>query len=471
MSKIHTINVPKLATKQLKLQRCKVGRKLVLSTNWLPLFNFDASSKVVEELIEENKGLRVRLANASDSKQKKVYTREYKSRRNNPLETMLDIRSQTLLDKAFLKNTVKVHVVFTQGEILITPITNKQLEALERFKDSDEKLSTFLACSSGVDGKCLENDGFKIETLLEYRPHEKRDKLKDFSETGALNALANISPNYLINEDIMNIDLDKIAALTQNSTNIFFHASLQCDDFSNAKAKSLKECSLDDTSSSLDMALDVLNIIAKFNFPVVLIENVPQFSSSDIGKMTRVRLNRLGYKVYDGIYDARDYGGKTSRKRNYLVASLLPVPFISPAQTPRNSKPIWDEIIEPFIKAGILREVSHSKSIQDGIKCGRARVINRESIWCPTILKSQDRMAKDSVIIVDEIRGAIYFPNEELILKLMGTSKAFNLEVCSKSIASEIVGQSVDIPLHSALLKRVKEHILNADIILNGRLF
>jgi DNA (cytosine-5)-methyltransferase 1 len=220
------------------------------------------------------------------------------------------------------------------------------------------------------------------------------------------------------------------------------------------------------------MALDILNIVSKFMFPTLLIENVPQFSTvSDIGKMTRVRLKRLGYRVYDGIYDARDYGGITSRKRSYLIATLLPAPLTLPIKTPRNDIPIWEEYIEPLIKEGKLREVSHSKSIQDGIKCGRARVINRESISSPTVLKSQNRMAKDSVVIVDDIRGAIYFPNEELISKLMGISEDFSLEVSSKSIASEVQGQSIEVPLHSALLSSIKKHILDSDIMLNGRLF
>ncbi len=37
------INIPTIATKQLKLQSCNAGKKLVVSTNWLPLFGFDFS--------------------------------------------------------------------------------------------------------------------------------------------------------------------------------------------------------------------------------------------------------------------------------------------------------------------------------------------------------------------------------------------------------------------------------------------
>ena len=44
------INIPTIATKQLKLQSCNAGKKLVVSTNWLPLFGFEANAKIKEEL-------------------------------------------------------------------------------------------------------------------------------------------------------------------------------------------------------------------------------------------------------------------------------------------------------------------------------------------------------------------------------------------------------------------------------------
>jgi len=458
MSNSININKPQLTTKQLKLQECKAGKKLVISTNWLPLFGFEETSLTVEELIGPNEGIRIRVASLFDTDTKKVYTRRYTTRKNNPIETMLDIRKQSLINEAFPEDTTQVHVVFKQNEITITPITNRQAEAIKSFKKSDNKLSTFLACSSGIDGYCLEKEGFTIETLLEYRPNEKRDK-KDLSETGALNALANISPKYLINENIMNLDLEKLAALTCKSKSTLFHISLQCDDFSNVKAKSLKDKSVNDTSSTLNMTIDALNLIQKFNFPTVLIENVKGFSSSDIGKMTRVRLQRLGYSIHNMILNARDFGGYTNRERNYLFATLLPAEFTPPVEIQKDEKSLWNTFIEPRILKGELREVSNSKSIQDGLKCGRARMIKRDSVFTPTFLKSQDRMAKDSVILFDEVRNKIFFPSNELVAELMGISREFTFDAVSKTIESEIIGQSVEVPLHSAILQSIKEHI------------
>lgn len=455
-----TINIPEVVTKQLKLQSCKAGKKLVVSTNFLPLFGFESGCGTVEELIAPNEGIRIRLASLFDEKVKKVYTREYKSRKNNPLETMLDIRNQKLLTAAFPEDTTMAHIVFKHAEILITPVKNKQSEMMKDFNNNEDKLTTFLACSSGIDAVSLAKEQFTISTLLEYRPHEKRDK-NDLTETGALNALANVAPKHLINEDIMNLDLDKIAALTMDSKHTLFHLSIQCDDFSNVKANSLKEKSIEDNSSSLDMIIDGINIIQKFNFPTVLIENVRGFESSDIGKMTRARLQRLGYKIHDGIYDARDFGGLTSRVRYYLFATRLDAPFIAPKKVERNSVALWDKFIEPRIISGELRDITDTKSYQDGLTTKRARLITRESSTVFTFLKSQSRQAKDSVFIYDNVRDRAFFPSNKLMADLMGI-ECVDFNAVSSTIESEIIGQSIEVPLHEAILRSVKEHILFA---------
>jgi len=387
------VNIPKIATKQLKLQSCSAGKKLVVSTNWLPLFGFEANCRVKEELIGKNKGIKITLVHSNETKSKKVYTREYKSRKNNPLETLLDIRSQKIINDAFPKNTIQVHIQFIYGEILITPITNRKAAAIKQFKSSKNK-ETFLACSSGVDGLSMLKKGFKIETLLEYRPHEKRDK-NDLSETGALNAINNFEVTHLINEDIMNLDLDKISKLCSKSnyTNATF--SIQCDDFSNAKANSLKEASIQDGSTTIDMVFDALNIISKFNFPTVLIENVCGFYTSDAGKMLISRLKRLGYEVYLNKLDSTQFGGLTSRVRGYLFATMLPSKFEAPITTSKNDIPIWDLLdFDTRIKNGEFRDVTETKSLQEGLRSKRARLLKRSDIKSNCIMKSHCRFMK-----------------------------------------------------------------------------
>ena len=455
------INKPDVATKQLKLQNCSSGKKLVVSTNWLPLFGFEANARVTEELIGEGEGIRIVLAAKDKAKTKKVYTREYKSRRNNPLETMLDIRSQSLINKAFPEETEQVHIQFSYGEILITPMSNRKASAVKQFKKSKNKC--FLACSSGVDAISMVKNGFKIETLLEYRPNEKRDK-RDLSETGALNAIANVEVKHLINEDIMNLDLDKIALLCQESSYTNATFSIQCDDFSNAKSNSLKDASLESGTTSLDMVIDTISIISKFNFPTVTIENVPNFFSSDAGKILIARLNRLGYKTYFNKFDARDYGGLTSRVRGYLFATMLNADFELPIKKERNKEPIWKILdIDSRIEKGEFRDVTHTKSLQDGIQVGRARLIKRDSLFSGTVLKSQNRQAKDSIFLYDELSERYYFTSNRLLSELMGIE--MNFDAVSGTIESEIIGQSVEVPLHEELLKSIRTHLDKASVI------
>lgn len=97
-----SINVPDVATKVLKSRSVNNKRIFTVSSNWLPLLGFDGEAQVVEEVIGAGKGFRVRLAIESDTKVKKVYVREYKSRSANPLKRD-SIRVEQLIETASQK--------------------------------------------------------------------------------------------------------------------------------------------------------------------------------------------------------------------------------------------------------------------------------------------------------------------------------------------------------------------------------
>lgn len=331
--KTHSIHIPETATKQLALQSCSAGRKLTISTNWLPLFAFTKDADTVEELIGEGKGFIVRLATEEDTKRKKVYTRTYANRKNNPLETMLDIRSQSLLNQALPADTVSVHITFTYGKITVKPITTRQAKRIKLAKSASDLLSAFVACSSGIDATSLYTEGFRIDSVLEWRPNEKRDGERDMTETGALNFISNIPVKNVINEDINEVDVEKIAKLVSQSKTTLFKVSPQCDDFSNVKAKSLKERSLEDLSTSSDMIYSIMRIIEESHFPFVYLEQVPGFLSSEIFAVFETKLRKWGYAVYKNVMESRDYNGMTSRKRFYMFATSFDAPFVWPEQT------------------------------------------------------------------------------------------------------------------------------------------
>jgi len=81
-------------------------------------------------------------------------------------------------------------------------------------------------------------------------------------------------------------------------------------------------------------------------------------------------------------------------------------------------------------------------------------------------------MAKDSVVIQDEQRdNNLYFPSKPMMAKLMGIPKEFDFSTTSQTIESECIGQSIEYPMHDAIIKKLKEHLLFAHARLNNRLF
>jgi DNA (cytosine-5)-methyltransferase 1 len=454
---------PERLTKQLAFKSTANGkRKLVISTNWLPLVGFEAGAPNIERSLGEGKGIVIERVQDNNKNSvegcrvKKVYTRTYKRRRNNPIETLLDISGQQLIKNSFPSDCENVHITFTQGKIFIIPLTSHQQKALSNAKKSGDPLSVFAACTSGVDLHSMQSNGFSVHSIIEYRPQESRDK-QDLTETGALNALANIdSIKNVYNEDINKIDVNMLAEDVASSpfTNLSF--SLQCDDYSNVKSKSLKDRSQADLSSTTDMTYDAMRIIDALCPPTVLFENVTGWINSEAYQMLSLRLRRWGYKEYSIVADARDYGGLTSRVRAYAFFTALPVKFNWEAPSSRRDEPIWS-LVEQYLPE--CRDVTHSNSLQKGFDSGRLRMITRESCHSPTILKSQLRMAKDSVILFNE--GRMYWPTESLMKMLMGISESFSLENCSQTIASEIIGQSVDMKLHDMIIRSVKRHIMS----------
>lgn len=176
--RILKVNVPEVATKVLKARRNKDRRIFTVSSNWLPLFGFHGDAQVVEEVIAPGKGYRVRLAQDSDTKTKKVYVREYTTRSANPLksdakrvEQLIETSSQRLIEDA-MGDAEYAHITFRQGEITFAPVTATERKLLQDLSD-DEMINTLVAMTGGVDCSVLEQGGFRVDTVVEYRPQRE----------------------------------------------------------------------------------------------------------------------------------------------------------------------------------------------------------------------------------------------------------------------------------------------------------
>jgi len=448
-------NIPNIATKQLRFRKNGERRILTISSNLLTLFDFSKGDAVTERSLGPGKGIVIERAYDlfAASKTKRVYARTYTRRKNNPLEHQIEVSSQRLINSSFPKGCSRVHIRFEKGCVTVTPLATLSERALANAAVA-ETGATFAALTSGVDLSSMRKEGFSVSAVLEWRPQEARDKT-DLTETGALAALANSGPLHaLFNEDVTACALDRIAEVMNDHPVMLFHSSPQCDDHSPLKAKSLKQRDMDDASSSSDMILDLLNIIERTAPPVVLFENVPGMIKSSAYEIASLRLKRWGYKRHEHVGDARDYGGLTSRKRAYVVFTQLDAPFEFEAPSTSRKKDAW-AVVEKHIDK--CRDVSHSKSIRDGKACGRLRSVRPGATSLPTPVKSQSRMAKDSIVIEPE-EDRFLFPTEDLLKEFLGIGDV-DLNSVSATTASEIVGQSIDQPHHSMVLRAISRHI------------
>lgn len=442
-------HIPEVITKELSVSRIGQRRKVVLSTNFLRIMGFEPGVRHDIQPLPAG-GLQLRF-NPTGSH--KVYQRRYLTRKNNPFEAQIDIQNQSLLNAAIPSYTERVHFELRHGSILIRPLENRTFSIRRQFAKSTHELMAFVAMTGGIDVRCLMDCGFKIDSVLEYRPHEKRDST-DLTESGALNVLANANPRLVFNEDISRIDMRRVEVLMSEAPPIaLLHISLQCDDFSTLKGQKARAASAASLDSSSDLLYDGLRLIETVRPACVMLEQVPGFASSSEGHLFAIKLRKWGYFVTDGILEGREHGGLTSRSRYYLVASVWPNFSMPPGEGPRTAS-IW-----PVVESHLAdcREVSHTKSVAEGLSTGRIRLIRKDSTFSPTITKSQNRQCKDSVYI--EHGGRYFLPSLDLLARLNGIPEDMSFASVGQTIQSEIIGQSIDYPMHERVALAVRRHI------------
>lgn len=124
---------------------------------------------------------------------------------------------------------------------------------------------------------------------------------------------------YLENfNEIPKGDITKISEKEIPSFDLLL-AGFPCQPFSNAGLKK----GFNDTRGTL--FFDITRIIKKHKPKVVFLENVKGFKSHNKGntfKVIKENLEKLGYKVFTKIINARDFGVPQNRERIYIIGFL-----------------------------------------------------------------------------------------------------------------------------------------------------
>lgn len=346
----------------------------------------------------------------------------------------------------------------SQGVVIESPLVVNQ----------DDALSTFTMCTGGVDIYAMAKEGFTNRCVLEWRPPEKRDfskyvskvtgetsvRFNDKTDTGAMCAALNHDAiTVVFNEDIYTVDENMVASVVGAVNHV--SGALQCDDFSCLKNANDRAKAIAELSTTVDMFFNVLRIFKSLNAPTLLMENVRNFANSIEAKLFTKGLQKLGYDTHVSVMNAKHYNGMTNRERAFVFATKLPVDFAWP-QPVVNTKHAYRDVIAKMPNE--MRDLTHTKTVQAGIEQGRIRSLSASDAVAPTIVRSQAKQTKDAVYIK---QGDRYFlPSNAICKALMGIGEDFDLSPFSNEIGSELIGQSIEVPMHQMISEQVKSHIL-----------
>jgi DNA (cytosine-5)-methyltransferase 1 len=166
-----------------------------------------------------------------------------------------------------------------------------------------------------------------------------------------------------------------------------------------------------------------------------------------------MQLRRLGYKVHMKVLNAQKHNGYTMRKRAYIFATMLDSEFSFPEPVSKSTH-FWNDLIAG--RENEMSDKSNNKAIIDALTTGRSRFVQAGSDTGFTLLKSQARLAKDTLLC--DIDGKIMYPSLSQSKDMMNAG-GMDLSLFSEEVAMEIVGQGVCLHLHDALMEQVKLHI------------
>lgn len=447
-------HVPNLVTKNLKLGSIQGRKRVRVSSNFLSLLGLKPDDRMVA-VPSHDGGFNVER---SESGPYKVHTRRYnRARSNNPFESVVEFSSLDLM-KTFPPSTERFRVEMRQGGSLkVRPLPVRVFNIIRKFKRPDvDPLSAMVAFTGGVDAYAMAELGFSPNVILEWRPPEARDRsngrFRDLSEVHALNTLRNLkTPRAVINEDIYRVDPLMVKRICEEAGGTAVaHYSICCQDHSPSKSPKAKASAIESLDTSIDQIWPVLRQIEECGFPVVMVENVAPFETSQAGQIFMSMLRRWDYHLTPMTMNALDFGGIQGRKRFYLVASVFPgFEQVKPVETPRNTESIWP-IVERRLHE--CRDVTETSFVRNREASGRkAQMITKDSTNCATILKSQSRGVKDQLLISHQ--GRVFAPSEGLIKDLMGIAEEFDVSWMASEQAFETCGQSVDVALHQKVMK------------------
>lgn len=209
---------------------------------------------------------------------------------------------------------------------------------------------------------------------------------------------------------------------------------------------------------------DIVRIVDHHRPRVVFLENVRNLGTHDKGNTLKViteTLEKLGYKVFPKVLNAKDFGLPQNRARIYIIGFKDDVNFEFPVGSKTKTKlgDILEKNVDPRHTISDKLWAGHQRRKREHIEKGNGfgySLFNEESEYTSTI---SARYYKDGSEILVEQKGKNprkITPREAA--RLQGYPESYIIPV-SDMQAYKQFGNSVAVPVIKALAKKVSKHL------------
>ncbi len=233
---------------------------------------------------------------------------------------VIDITANALAE--LFEESETVRVLIKQGKIVVSKhhLTENANRREQRLLDKLESGKPLDVCSVFHGGGILDaamHHGFKrnnvktkVAIAVERESRYLESSLRNNPELWNSDSIVIESPIELIN----------VQRSKQAHECDFLYASTPCKGASLSGRTKNKLKQAEDHSEAGSMFFYTLEMIVQLNPSAVLIENVPQYSSSASMSVIRSVLDSLGYTVQERIFSGLEFGALESRDRLVVVA-------------------------------------------------------------------------------------------------------------------------------------------------------
>lgn len=391
------------------------------------------------------------------------------SRKNKGTELLPVIDINSSKDLAVFEGQETVRVVITDSAIHILPIAS-EVKRAERLARLSRNLEAGTITTAGISfgGGVLDHAahtglsdaGISAELAMANEIDEQLlDHAQEKNDIWAKSTIGIAAPMQELVQDP-----SAMACLPQVD---LFCGGIPCSGASRAGKSKRGLTMMEDHPLVGHLVASALMVINRINPAVVVIENVPGYSSSASAQILRHHLRDSGYVVQETTLAASEFGCLENRVRWFLVATTrgIEMELDDLAPSVRAVKRIGSILdpIEPdadqwrtfdYLKKKVVRDASKGNGFG-------MQIVNPDSTSCPTLRRGLSKQGSTDPLLAHPTKPDLLRPFTVAEHARIKEVPEHLVDGLCKTAGHSLLGQSIAYAPVKALFKRIGECLLH----------